>query len=348
MGLVFGAAEYFLRQQSQSSVSAVGIPIYQNDDLTGYWHQPNTEAENGYGDPVPRIFVDEHGLRFSGEQNKEERTKILLLGDSFTFGTGLRYEDTFAGILDQDFTVFNAGIVGHTVDQYLVRLKDLAPKLQPDLVIANVFVGNDITEFRRHEWDTKGDEILAVKDLKVFATEGGKLRSREQIPPKSYAWNFLMTRWKVFQSKVLHTSPASPTLTWPAFLPADHPHQDPKIEYYWDQFFIALSKMQEYCKNHEIKLIINIIPMDTQVSKHYWDKYAVRHFDEEAFAADRPQKRILEFCETNTLDCLDLLPSFRDHGQKNILYFQNEDPHFDITGHRATAEVLKEWIEANQ
>jgi len=139
-----------------------------------------------------------------------------------------------------------------------------------------------------------------------------------------------------------------PTLTWPVFLSEDHPHQDPKLEQYWEQFFGALMQMQEFCTNNEIDLKINLIPMDTQVSKHYWDKYAIRYFGAEEQAADRPQNRILKYCKEQNLNCLDLLPYFRDNVDRDQLYFQNEDPHFDIKGHALTAEILRKALLQNK
>lgn len=339
------------------SVSAVGIPIYQATENNIWAHIPNTTVQNGYGTPTPTITINNLGLRNTKNFTPQTtQNNILMIGDSFTFGTGVNDDKTFTAILQQqinqspefqkqNWTVFNAGIIGHSIDNYLLTLKKLAPKIQPKLVIINIFVANDITEMRRHQWELNSqNQLTKVTDTEVFVNEQKQLSSWKRKEPISYFLDFLTKRIAVLKSKYAKMNYQKPTLTWPVFLPENHPGYDPRLPKLWSQFFTALNQIQDYSQENNINLAINIIPMDTQVSKHYWQKYGILHFDNEAFTAKRPQTKILNHCQNNNLTCLDLLPHLQAHPQKNQLYYQNADPHFDILGNQVTGEILFQQI----
>ncbi len=76
---------------------------------------------------------------------------ILLLGDSFTWGhSASNMTNCFADLLlAKGYCVYNTGISGVDPPQYLQLAKMLIPKLEPDYVIVNFYMGNDIQYFER-------------------------------------------------------------------------------------------------------------------------------------------------------------------------------------------------------
>jgi len=351
--LFFGAGELAFRLFGTShakTISAVGISIYQPSETDVWEHKPMAVDRNGYGDPTPEVSINSLGLRDS--EFKEEMASdknILVLGDSFTFGTGLWAKDTFPELLEgqirsqfgPEWHVWNGGVIGTTVDDYYLRLKKYDALLHPKIVVVDTFVGNDVTELRRHTWkkDSKGD-LIRVTDDEVYVNAKSQLESLDRPKPASLFWDFLKARFSILYYKFA-TAPKKPTLTWPVFLPSDHPATDPRLPKFWDRYFTALDLIRNYCDENGIKLLISINPMDTQVSKSYWKKYTPLLFDDEAFKADRPQKRILEYCDQNKVECLDLLPQFRENKQRDELYFlAKADPHFDKAGHRLVSDIL--------
>lgn len=76
--------------------------------------------------------------------------RILVLGDSVTFGHGAVYDypSLLEGLLRQwqpdiDWQVWNLGVPGYNTSQELAQLRELGPAYQPDLVIVGFFI-NDI------------------------------------------------------------------------------------------------------------------------------------------------------------------------------------------------------------
>ena len=68
------------------------------------------------------LSVPPRSFRFSGKKKDPQKKNIIFLGDSFTYGMGLSYEKTFAGILEQkneNFNFYNFGVAGYSPTVYL-------------------------------------------------------------------------------------------------------------------------------------------------------------------------------------------------------------------------------------
>ncbi|HEY5714588.1 MAG TPA: hypothetical protein VIT68_04530 [Candidatus Gracilibacteria bacterium] len=342
------------RSMDDTSVSAVGIPIYQSDERHTYSHIPGAIARNGYGEPTPEIRINNLGIRDEDFDETSPKKNILMLGDSFTFGTGVGQEETFSEILEtdlgSDYDVWNAGHIGQSIGNYYLWLKKYAALMKLNAVVVNIFVGNDITELRRKNWgfDSQTGDLMQVRDLKVFANDEGKLESWESREPKFYSLWWLEKRWNVLAHKLKLKDPRTeePTLTWPVFLAQSHPGWDPNLPEYWTRFMQGMELIENFGANHDIPIIFALIPMDVQVSPSYETKYAILQFDEEAREADRPQSIIAHWCELEKANCADPLKMFRERTDKDRLYFShNADPHFDRLGHQVYAEFLQEALK---
>ena len=96
--------------------------------------------------------INSEGFRsISFKPVKTDKTKVLLLGDSFTWGaTTENITNSFADILlSKGYVVYNTGIVGADLPQYFAIAKKYMASLKPDVVIVNVYMGNDITKYDR-------------------------------------------------------------------------------------------------------------------------------------------------------------------------------------------------------
>jgi lysophospholipase L1-like esterase len=80
--------------------------------------------------------------------------RIVVLGDSYTVGGQVPYEQTFPEVLERDLRdagysnvrVINAGVGGYTTFNEAGLLREDLSWLQPDLVVVASFLGNDISE----------------------------------------------------------------------------------------------------------------------------------------------------------------------------------------------------------
>lgn len=97
----------------------------------------------------PPVGTNGHGFR--GEPVDVEKPvgvhRIVMLGDSITFGNAVEWNETFSFILQQmlneragsrKFEVLNLGVSGYNTRQELATLSELGLRYSPDLIVLNV------------------------------------------------------------------------------------------------------------------------------------------------------------------------------------------------------------------
>ena len=112
---------------------------YKSDPDSLYFFEPNQRGVQilSNGLPSPLATINELGLR--GPWVGQEGRKMLVLGDSFTFGAGVADNETFAAHLDaalgQEVRVVNGGMPGYGIFQMQATLGRVADIVKPELVI---------------------------------------------------------------------------------------------------------------------------------------------------------------------------------------------------------------------
>ena len=108
---------------------------------------PNIDREIDTGELHWRILTDADGMRVGSAPPPANRPVALALGDSFTFGQGVDYEDTFVARLAREPGALhwrNAGHGGYGPAQYRQVLEYLLEEgLEPQLLLVALYLGND-------------------------------------------------------------------------------------------------------------------------------------------------------------------------------------------------------------
>lgn len=152
-----------------------GTPgLYVADPARGMRLAPNY---TGWFAGVP-VQTNSLGLRDNREYAlaKSPKTfRILVLGDSVTFGHGSVAEHTYPRLLegllrawrpDVDWQVWNAAVPGYNTSQELAQLLELGPIAGPDLVVVG-FYENDVVD--NFDVAPPGPLTAAVTGVRAFA-----------------------------------------------------------------------------------------------------------------------------------------------------------------------------------
>lgn len=153
---------------------------------------------NGWfaGVPVRINSLGFRDIRDYGIEKSANTFRILMLGDSVTFGHGAIFETTYPFLLEQrlrnwrpdrDWQVWNLGVPGYNTRQELLYLQEVGPRFQPDLVVVG-FYPNDL--------DGNGT-LPAVTPMRRFSSGVQRLMQRHLYSYEFYKRIYLTLRWKL-------------------------------------------------------------------------------------------------------------------------------------------------------
>jgi hypothetical protein len=143
-----GAAFSFSRTNSFGILDNTGLLKYSDSDDLTYELLPNLDTKYKLAD----FHTNAEGFRDRNHELNSNTTKIAILGDSFTMGTGVYEEDMYVpqtekwlNQLDKEFNyeVFNFGVSGYGLTHYKTILERNALKYNPDLVVIGFCASND-------------------------------------------------------------------------------------------------------------------------------------------------------------------------------------------------------------
>ncbi len=208
------------RQLLSQGSSSLSLALWTYDDLMGWTVGPNrVNSTSLYYSSSEGIRAPGKGVSYNKTTNK---TRIALVGDSFTFAENVAYEESWGYRLEKalgpEFEVLNFGVGGYGVDQaYLRYEKDVRP-WKPNVVIFS-FISDDVKRtmvlyhsLSREEWlmpYSKPRFILRDKSLKrlnVPPLTPQELFSQESIselPHLEYDRDYKPRDW---QSSWIHYS----------------------------------------------------------------------------------------------------------------------------------------------
>lgn len=296
----------------------------------------NKTLNNGQLSDVDKAYVEyvnspinKEGFRSIEFKNyTTSKPKIMLLGDSFTWGhTTKNKTNSFADLLaTKDYVVFNTGIVGADLPQYHAIAKKYIPKTEPSCVVVNLFLGNDISKHDRQP----------SKDIPIFyPTNAGNLYSTPmgvRFESAQEAYDNLIEAVKIPDNHAFNIIMASTRLTTQLWSRLEHSgviekKPSSKNIAYWkkvDQLNLGYSVNRKYldaihalCKANNAQLIVSIIP-------------------------ERDNIDIEEVEVSKMLD--GFISSYKIKGLEHSDYAQ--DGHFNEKGHEKYAAFIDQLINA--
>ncbi|MCP3957968.1 MAG: hypothetical protein GY719_08960 [bacterium] len=152
------AAELLWRfARSRGYGPATNSSYVVHDDALGWRYSPNATSRHLSGDFDVEIHIDRHGNRVPGQDQAGQDQadsglssglpRVVFLGDSLTFGWGVRSEDSFPFLIGQQLDVegINLGVAGYGTDQEYLKLRRDGLPLGPAVVVLT-FCQNDLSE----------------------------------------------------------------------------------------------------------------------------------------------------------------------------------------------------------
>jgi len=256
-----------------------------------------------------------------------EKPSVLMLGDSYTFGhSASAYHKSFPDLLlARGYTVYNSGITGTDVAQYLAVAKRWIPELLPDVVIVNFYMGNDIAYFRREVGPERPVFFSTNAGIMMACPDGVQLRNAKEAYRLCMHWAGIPhDRGRL--DRVMATTATTSALYGVLWRNGIGKHRTDFIDDYYTK--VKEARLEQPYSRHELLAIDSI-------AKAYGSRFIVSVIPELVGpdfrrAADVPEAfEGIDYVEMNVVkdDC---------------------DPrggHFNDLGHRRYADFLQELID---
>ncbi|HZS41028.1 MAG TPA: hypothetical protein VFF06_29570 [Polyangia bacterium] len=271
---------------------------------------------------------------------------VVTIGDSFSVG-GVPLPYHFTSVAERGVpgcAIYNAGVarIGPREYQYLLKKEALA--LDPDLIVVDLFLGNDIVDdygcnpSPLRFWLDRENLLLYTVPRRLFAPPPGAAQA--PMPPLDDA----AARWPW----LIDPTQEAPTLAPDAFYEIEDRHArelcSAEAERYYGDFFQALDEL--IAAAGKPRLAFMLIPDELQVEDEVWTRVA-RDTAPLALERDRPQRVVGEWLARRGLPVLDLLPVLRaaapfSDGKKH--FYLLRDTHFNARGNRIAGEALAGFL----
>ncbi len=308
-----------------------------------YYHHTlrKQQAElSKWGEKTYTVYTNSLGFRDSGNREVAKQSsqyRILAIGDSYTEGIGVNFDDTFIGRLQQlltDDEILNAGVVSYSPKLYYLKTKYLLEVEGLEFNEIAVFIDiSDIQDeilyqqFVSHQLPSmidveEIDHVLQQSSLTYHV--GSRLYRALSTPKHGYALPGAVT---IFSGDMLPDPQfVKQRSMWTV---------DKKVYQEWGQkgLFLAMDNMEKLitlANQREIAVTIIVYPSFKQIE--YKDLNSVQ------VAAWR------DFSHRHGAGFIDLFPLFIDatSSAKDIYkkYFIAGDSHWNEAGHKLVADYL--------
>jgi lysophospholipase L1-like esterase len=180
VALELGLRTFFPQVLTGESIRGERFSV--DDPELGIRYLPGATWRFRHPEYTVEYAINDRGQRDATSRAPKKPTgtvRILLLGDSFTFGQGVNYADLWAVLAEKALArqgldrvdLVKAGRQGMDTRSELLLLRQLAPVYEPDAVVVG-FLINDLYTNLPNEGAT---EALKAADSKIFQMKGSAL-----------------------------------------------------------------------------------------------------------------------------------------------------------------------------
>jgi lysophospholipase L1-like esterase len=363
------ALRLFKPQLTYSKLVELAGTYYASSDYNTFQLKANYRGvEPSMEYPGRHVTITTSSDRFRGGSELDpSKQKILVLGDSYTFGVYVNDNETYPAILNElvgkvsgQYQVINAGYTdGWETDQQYVWLKHNIKLLQPKIIVLGIFLGNDITGIDTEAWADVDENGLPTKWISkdLFVTEAGYIKNRikgyttvgvesiYQLPGfrESHlaivlgkAWDRL-TNW--FEKGV-------PLQSGEAF---DHIFGHYTADFLEKEaiFLKLLGAMNELSKDNGSTFMVALLPMNVMVEKDKYDltaTYGTSMLPSEFQNADSVYyARLGKLLDQMDIPAVDIETEMK-RSRLGPFFPANGEVHFNPKGHQFTAERLFNFL----
>lgn len=327
----------FILLNVEAKVSLKGL--YTSDPIVGYVNTPNFSVTNQNWFRPYEITINSHGLRgpeFAIEQ--KNRLRILVLGDSMTFGVYVDDNETFCRLLEKEergkritLEVLNGGVDGYWPRNELLWFGSRGISFGPDIVILVLYIGNDVKgEFREVDDIVVRNGLLYHRNHQVNDEEGASTSALYNWLRTRRIYQFICHKYWTIKKMLDQKKGKEKFIFSELFEKKGFPREADA----YGRLLRTIRELGGICRGRDIRFLMVLVPTLEQV---YFDELNICEPDK--YDMKRPNRKIIQMARSEGIPILDLLET-NDFQAKKDLYLPLERIHLSVEGHKVVAKNL--------
>jgi hypothetical protein len=283
--------------------------------------------------------------------------RIVVLGDSFVSNVDVAPEAVFTEVLESllgDAEVFNLGVNGYGPVQESLLLRHALARFEPDLVLVQIFLGNDVEDSIDRSWvkalprptaalGAKGERLILKPPPPYQEPPGARRRGLERL----HLFHFLADRWDVLRRELsARQAPDDPFAEYATtFLYLSRRNPVPAVRAAFRVMELLMLEMSRSCREAGVPLLFVVAPSIRQVDEERWQEVLRAHAaDKQDYDRLGLNRTFEEIAARNGLTLLDLTPRLlREAAAGRRLYHEREQ-HWTAEGNRVVAEEIAGFL----
>jgi lysophospholipase L1-like esterase len=299
----------------------------------------------------PNIHTNSFGLRSPevAVPKPAGTIRILLLGDSFTFGLRVNDSQVFARRLEErlrnsygfsSVEVVNAGVLSYCPLLEYLQYRDQLHILEPDLAVLNF----DMSDVQDHMAYSR-DSVWSSDGLPLFVTEPSLRKSASAMP------GLLSFEWVARRISAVRDRAESTLQGVPFVRDVDRYlwtlDNGPDMDSEAQKAMAPIADLANLLHHHDIPLVLATYPQPWQVAADATPLPPIREQYRIGMNTvhlnDRPFKKLEKFATDHQIPFVNATAAFRTD-RKPASLFLADDFHFNPRGHEVYAEVLASYL----
>ncbi len=340
------SAEALVRVLLPQPISVVSPGLYKPDPPRRYRLRPGHQGSLSNGAEFStHVAINSLGLRGPESRRQATQPRILVLGDSFVFGWGVEIEASMvAGVqlgLRQDYSeleVLNGGLPGFGLRDEVDWLRHHGLRLEPDLVVLVVMMGNDLLEATANRRRERLSEILPeagiAGELQITAYRRSHLFRLTKRAGSGLASRLgLPEPWAIgYLREMMGALALEPPLLVLEGRQASRQ---------------AVAELVELAEDHGIALAALLIPAQMQVQPEVFEALcALIDLEPSEHDPDVPGRFFAGLLAEHNIPNFDVSAAFRREIAKGEQLYFAYDPHWTPAGHDLAADLLVDFLVA--
>jgi Tol biopolymer transport system component len=295
-----------------------------------YYNMPELEQKFEDKEYTSYYYTNTQGHRIS--KTLDPKTEIqacdwLFLGDSYTQGAQVNFEELYTSILHDIFpskTILNAGISGFDIAEEYNLMATLYNELKPSRVFIQVCNFNDFMNIGTNSYSLL-ERLSSSSDLVRYAFYDFIYKGPDNLPAGRWAEPFYLSDKDNREFNIFYKG------------------QSEKKKSDIEAFFSYLDKIKIFLMDRNVDLTIIQLPSKEEAYQSYFDEVIEAYtLDTTLIDLNYPNKILKKWADINEVQVVDVKKSINEIPEN--IYF-DFDEHLNVYGHRALAGIIASSLD---